>query len=337
MKLAGIVLAALIVFMSASYLALTNWYNDNLQAVDTSEEATELVVVIQSGASVKEIGEQLHNLGLIRNATVFHWYVARNDQFDGLQAGTYRISSDQNVEQIVEQITSGDVATNLYTILPGQRLDELEDDFVEFGFNDVEVARALNTRYDHPLLADLPMNATLEGYIYPETHKINQDSDVEELINRSFTVFYDQLTPEIMKKLKKTDLSLHEAVILSSIIYLEGGSPEDQAKISQVFHKRLKEGITLGSDPTFRYAAAVTGQEVAVDIDSPYNTRIYGGLPPGPISNFNFSAFEAVVNPANTDYLYFVAGDDGKVYFSKTLEEHQNNVNKHCVELCQIL
>jgi UPF0755 protein len=93
--------------------------------------------------------------------------------------------------------------------------------------------------------------------------------------------------------------------------------------------------MVLGSDVTFIYAAAITGQPATPGLDSPYNTRKYGGLPPGPISNFNITALQAVANPTSTDYVYFVAGDDGKTYFSRTEAEHQALTRQHCIKLCE--
>ena len=99
---------------------------------------------------------------------------------------------------------------------------------------------------------------------------------------------------------------------------------------------RLAQEIPLGSDPTFLYAAAVNNVAPAVDLDDPYNTRIYGGLPPGPISNFNLSAIEALGNPSDTDFLFFVAGDDGTTYFSRTQAEHEANTARYCFEACKL-
>jgi len=95
--------------------------------------------------------------------------------------------------------------------------------------------------------------------------------------------------------------------------------------------------MNLGADVTFYYAAELTGEQPSPDLDHPYNTRIYGGLPPGPISNFNFSAFEAVVSPTPSNYLYFVDGDDDITYFAETEAEHNSNVDNYCDENCRII
>lgn len=336
MRLVLIVIPIVAIFTAVSLYAVNQWYEENLQAL-TTQETEDVVVVIENGSSVREIGDQLKDLGVIRNSTVFTWYVGRQEDRPELQAGTYRINPTQAVEGIVEMLATGDVATNLYTILPSRRIDQLQEDFIEFGFPENEVVTAINARYkDHPLFANLPANATLEGYIFPETYEITVESTVADILRRSFDELDNSIDAELRAGIKKQGLSIHEAVTLASIIEKESSGVQDQSKIAQVFLSRLDQGIILGSDVTFFYAAAVTGERASPELDHPYNTRLYGGLPPGPISNFNLSALRAVANPASTDYLFFVAGDDGVTYFSRTQAEHESLAARHCIELCKL-
>lgn len=329
------VLPIVIVFSLASLFAVNRWYEDNLRPLSASQ-TEDVIVVIEPGSSLRDISDQLKDLGVIRNSTVFSWYVGRNVDRGSLQAGTYRLNPGLSVEAIVERMVAGDVATNLITIFPGQRLDQIEEDFVNYGFEATEVSDAFSKRYDHPLFENMPSNATLEGYVFPDTYEIAIGETVSDILERSFDEFYESLDDELLRGIRKQKLSLHEAVTLASIVEKESANLDDQEVIAQVFLTRLARDITLGSDPTFLYAAAVTNQAPAVDLDHPYNTRIYGGLPPGPISNFNLSALEAVANPADTDYLYFVAGDDGTTYFSKTQAEHDAKTIKYCDEACKL-
>ena len=221
--------------------------------------------------------------------------------------------------------------------MPGQRLDQLEASIVDgLNFDLLETRAALLGRYDHPIFADLPADTSIEGYIYPETYQINSQTTVEDLLNASFEQLSDVFTEELQEKIAARGLDIHEAITLASIIEKESSNVEDQPTIAQVFLKRLDEGIMLGSDVTFIYAAAISGRAATPSLDSPYNTRIVGGLPPGPISNFTASALEAIAEPADSDYLYFVAGDDGITYFSNTLAEHESLTAQHCIELCKL-
>jgi UPF0755 protein len=127
---------------------------------------------------------------------------------------------------------------------------------------------------------------------------------------------------------------VRQAITLASIVEKEVSNGNDRRQVAQVFLLRLQKKMVLGSDVTYIYAAAITGQTASPDLDSPYNTRKYLGLPPGPISNVSDSSLDAVAYPADGDYLYFVAGDDGKTYFSHTEAEHERLAAEHCIKLC---
>ncbi len=131
-------------------------------------------------------------------------------------------------------------------------------------------------------------------------------------------------------------LSLYEGIVMASIIQKEafGG---DERQIAQVFLLRQSMGMMLGSDPTYQYIADKLGQPRDINFDSPYNTRRYAGIPPGPIANIEEKMLVAVANPAEGDYLYFLSGDDNKTYFSRTFEEHEANIRNHCQQKCQLI
>lgn len=324
-----------------TFVGVERWYQHNLRA--PSVESSEILFTVVEGTSTGEIANQLQEAGAIRSARAFIWYLSRLDGEPLIQAGSYRLNSNMGVDEVTDILVNGKIDTSLITILPGQRLEEIEEALVDYGFSAAEVEAALKADYNHPLLRYKKDSDSLEGYIYPETLQITDGSTVESIIKRSFDAFYDLLGPTILEGIGRQNLSPHEAIILASIIQKEASGQDDQRKIAQVFLRRLNEDMPLGADATFRYAAAVAGVEPTVDIDSPYNTRIHTGLPPGPISNFNIKALEAVANPADTDYLYFVHGDDCleasgscTTYFARTLSEHESNVAKYCSVNCQL-
>lgn len=331
----GLIIGCLVFGVSAAagVYGLQAWYNSGLKPV--SETVVEQEFVIKPGDSTAVISDRLYSEGFIRNARVFNYYVSRQGG-ESLKAGVYRLSPHLSVSETAQILIGGVVDTRFVTIVPGLRLDEVADRLVEQGFNRSEVDAALSKRYDHPLFKDLPDGATFEGYLYPETIQVTSQTSVEDLLERFFDTFYSKLSTALLNDIAKQGLTLHEAVTLASLVQLEVSEVEIQPTVAQVFLKRLNEGEVLGSDVTFFYAAAILGVEPSTTIDSPYNTRIYGGLPPGPVSNFNFSALEAVARPSDTDFLYFVSGDDGETYFSKTEEEHNRSIELHCTELCEI-
>ena len=141
---------------------------------------------------------------------------------------------------------------------------------------------------------------------------------------------------QLQEAFAEQGLSLYEGITLASIIQREaiGG---DEPQIAQVFYSRLSIGMELGSDVTYQYIADKTGVARDVNLDSPYNTRRYVGLPPGPIASPGVDALLATANPAEGDYLYFLSGDDDVTYFARTLEEHETNIREHCQQKCQII
>jgi UPF0755 protein len=132
-------------------------------------------------------------------------------------------------------------------------------------------------------------------------------------------------------------LTLFQAITLASIIQREDGDASSQSQLAQVFYSRMKAGMTLGSDVTYQYIADKTGVARDPNLDSPYNTRRYAGLPPGPISVPSLSALKAVASPASGNYLYFLSGDDDKIYFARTNAEHEANIAAHCKIKCSAL
>lgn len=333
-KILPITFGVIVLIILVGLLSLRQWYEHNLKPV--SNTYSEQITVVESGSTTAAIADQLDEENLIRSATAFDWYVNNYDTDKYLQAGTYKLSPSFSSQEIAEIILDGKVETNLVRISPGRRLDQVAVSLVDQGFSAEEVHQALYRSYTHQLFQDKPPGTSLEGYVFPETYQTTNASTASSVVEHSFDVFYDQLTSEIMNGISAQGLNLYEAITLASIVQKEVSDPDTQRQVAQVFLKRLNEGTVLGSDVTFLYAAELDGKQPTVDYDSPYNTRVHAGLPPGPISNFNISALEAVASPAEGDYLFFVAGDDGTTYFAYTLAEHEANAAKYCIELCQL-
>lgn len=311
------------------------WYYMSLTPKTSEERKIQLVV--NDGESSSEIIHEMTQLGLVRSKLATRLYVELSGNKSKLQAGAYILSPTQSVQQMIEHISAGKTDEQLVTILPGQTLKQLRASLKSYGYDDDAITAALNKQYNHPLLADKPASVSLEGYIYPESFKVIAGRPLSELFERSFDEMYRTLQNNgSIEAFHKQGLNLHQAITLASIVQKEVSDPAVQPQVAQVFLSRLKQNMVLGSDVTFEYAADLLGVTPAVNINSPYNTRQNPGLPPGPIANMEYSALKAVAQPAPGDYLFFVAGDDGKTYFSRTAEEHQANVNAHCHDLCRL-
>lgn len=313
-----------------------NWYRSNISPVNPSEESR--VFLVKSGESVSEVAESLEESGLIRSKRAFLLYIRFNDPNISFVEGAYELSGALSSQEIIEKLKKGDILRKQLTIIPGHNLFDVENSLLEAGYSEEQIKESLSTDYsDHPALKDAPEGATLEGYLWPETYIAGYLQSPNSLIGLALDEMAEALADEEFQNgIKKQGLSTHEAVILASIVQQEVGDTEVQKQVAQVFLKRLKEDIQLGSDVTFFYAAELTGEDPSPSLDNPYNTRLYKGLPPGPIGTVTRGSLNAVANPAKGDFLFFVAGDDGNTYFSKTLEEHNANVKKHCIELCKL-
>jgi UPF0755 protein len=321
-----IVAALLLVAVIVGSVLVHKTYGEELKPVSDSAAVT--YVTVASGTPPSDIAELLHDKGLIRSVDAFQWYITSHNQRDKLQAGTYRLSPNMSTPVIAGKIAKGQIATDLVTIVPGQTLMEIRKTFIKSGFKvtDVDSALRVENYASHPALADNPAGSTLEGFLYPDSYQKTAATDPSAIVTEALNEMQQHLTTDVRTGYAAQGLSVYQGVTLASIVEKEVGKPADQAQVAQVFLSRLRQGMRLGSDVTVFYARAVN--------DTSYDTTDHAGLPPGPIASVSSSSLGASSHPAGTDWLYFVAGDDGTTYFSHTFEEHQQNIAKYCHKLC---
>jgi UPF0755 protein len=331
-----LLLLVLVIGIGTAVFGVRTWYDVNLQPVSTSTQKQH--VIVATGATLNQIAQQLADAKLIRSSQAFVWYVSVHDARDKLQAGTYNFMSSESTSEIADAIIRGTVATDSVTILPGQRLDQVKQAFVKAGFSAMSMDAALQPgqyRNQYAILSDNPPTATLEGFLYPDTFQKTATTDPREIIGQSLSEMQLHLTYDIRSGFIAHGLTVYRGITLASIVEQEVPGQNDRNQAAQVFLKRLQMDMLLGSDVTAFYGAIRDGVSPSVTYDSPYNTRLHKGLPPGPISNVTASSLEAVAHPAATDWLYFVAGDDGVTHFAKTVDEHNANVARYCHKLCE--
>jgi len=343
-------LVVLFVLVIAAIAGLFGWYSYQLSAVDPNNKDIE-VVTVASGSAPADIAELLEKEGVIRNADVFLWYTRLEGVQNNLQAGAYRLSPSESTQQIVEHLVSGRVDMFNVTLYPGGTLidttDKADDKKYDVttalkraGYTQEEISTGLAadySDYNNTLFQDRPASADLEGYIFGETYRVSAGATVEDVLRTSFDEFWRIIEENnLVTKYKDQGLNLYQGITLASIIQRESGG-DDKAGIAQVFLSRYRIGQQLGSDVTYQYIADKLGEERDINFDSPYNTRRYAGLPPGPIASPGEAALISVGEPATTDYIYFLSGDDDITYFARTYEEHEANIRNHCQIKCQIL
>lgn len=327
----------LIMFLVGGF-AVAFWYQANLQPLSTDD--SEIIVNIKEGATAQEISQQLETQNIIRSAYAFDIYTKLNGVRDDLQAGSYKLRASYSVQIIVTKLVNGEVATDLVVVLPASRIDQVKTGFIKAGFERDEVNQAVRPENyrTHPVGVFIPTGATMEGFIYPDSYQRDSQTTVSDIIIAALNELDDALTPDLQQRFAERGLTVYQAITLASIVESEvSAASGDRPTVAQVYLKRLSEGIPLQADPTAQYGTlfATGTTDGWRNYDTPYNTYLYQGLPPGPISNVSKTSLEAVAYPASTDYLYFVADDnDDTTHFARTLAEHEENIAKYCQVKC---
>ena len=292
-----------------------------------------VAIKIDKGMGVKEISSLLSQRGLIRNKFWFEVYIWAKKQESRMQAGGYELSITQNVPEIVSVITGGKVIKDetQITFPEGFTMAQIKERFLAQGFS---VAENLNQekigdyQVQYKLLAQAPSEASLEGFLFPDTYRFKNDTKEAEIVKKLLDNFDKKMLPEWREAIAKQNKTIYEVIILASIVQQEAIGDQDMPMIAGVFANRLRIGMALESDATINYVTGKKDRQPLYEdlkVNSPYNTYQNRGLPPTPICNPGAAAIEAAINPATTDYLFFLHPLDGATVFSKTLDEHNRN------------
>lgn len=333
LKVALAVVGSLIVLMGLA----VGWFFYQLTPVSPADKSS-LAIDIKSGMTQQQIAQSLEAKQLIRSQLAFGIYLRASGLQGSLRAGQHQLSPSLSSQQIADKLASGaERQTISLTIRPGETLGDLRKTLLELGYTGSEIDSSFTASYSHRLLASRPAGASLEGYLYPETHNFDKGTSLSVIYERFFDDYYRIITDnQLVELYSKQGLDLHQAIILASVVQKEVSSKADSAQVAQVFLKRLDEDIPLGADATFVFIARKEGRTPVVNDPSPYNTRVHRGLPPGPIAFPGEAALLSIAHPAAGDYLYFVSGDDGATHFSRTESEHIANTRKYCIVNCAL-
>ncbi len=339
---------AIIVILGIIAGVLIFWYNDSLNPSIKNcneQECIDVIFVVSEGQSVDTIVDNLKKQELIRSPffTKIFYRISYPDA--PLKVGQYPLNKGMSTQDIIKELVSGRTNSNVFnfTILPGETVANIKAKLQQNGYTLSEINNAFAKTYDNPVLAGNTAENGLEGYLFGETHEFYKNAQVEEIIE-TFLQDLEKVVDEndLVNKFNAQGLTLAQGIILASVIQKEA-YPVDQPTVAQVFLSRYRNGTPLGSDVTATYAANKVDPERktyiynadVLAIDSCYNTRRYAGLPCGAISSPSLSALLAVANPTDTNYYYFLTGDDGKMYYSYTEDEHNQNIRDHCQVLCE--
>jgi len=281
---------------------------------------------------------ELAENGLIFNSTLFRNYLIYAGLDTQLQAGTYRLNKGMSAVEIANTLLDATPLFVKVAILPGWRMEEIAESLPSTGIEVTPEAflEAAHQRYPNlPIMQEVPTGASLEGFFPPGMYEVERTIKAEQLVQFLLERFEESLPPKTLEGIEQQGLTLHQALILASIIEKEAVNNDEMPIIASVFFNRLEISMKLETDPTVQYALGYNSEQNSwwtnpltyahLEVSSPYNTYLYSGLPPTPIANPSLAALQAVAFPAQTPYYFFRAACDGsgRHNFSVNFEEHE--------------
>ena len=307
-----------------------SWWRINSKPVSFEEQKTRFV--IPKGRSATQIGGALFEERLIRNPLVFKIYVQVTGKAKKIQSGQYTLSPNFTLKEIVVRLTSG--PEELWVTIPeGLRREEIVEKFI----SGLEMDGEESSVFRQEFLAE---SEGQEGFLFPDTYLFPREATASQVVSKLRNTF-EAKTESLQEDIGRSNYTLNEIVTLASIIERETKKGDERPTVAGIYYKRLENGVLLQADATVQYAVAdercpvngvqcnwwpvITRQDW--EINSPYNTYKFPGLPPAPIASPGLTSLEAAVSPLESDYWYYIHDKDGIIHFASTLEEHNRNVN----------
>jgi len=332
----GVVFAGVFIFL---------WMSQTLDASTPDTPKEPVTFTIEPGQSVSQIADNLQSAGIIDNTLVFKARLKLKGAESSLKAGKFLLTPGTDVDELITTLSTTPKEIGIkFTIIEGMRIEEIAERLDSRGV--VSITRFLELagtpegvatfQNDFLVTSGRPADQGLEGYLFPDTYEIkHQDGDnSEEIIQLMLNTMIGKFTPEMLQRIDEKQRNVHQVLTIASIVQREGQVKEELPRIAAVFWNRLDIGMSLDADPTTQYALGRPGDWWAPlkiaprDVDHPYNTYGFAGLPPGPICNPGLEAILAAVTPAESTDLFFVAKCDGsgEHMFTESFDEHQRNI-----------
>lgn len=338
----------IVLLLAAVAVALLFAAGYEYAASPVSREKKAVAFSVSRGQSVKAVAAGLEAAGLVRSKEFFRLYVWLNRLDGKLQAGDYVLSPSQSVKELARAMLAGRTAEQKILIREGEDLSEIaaafeqaglfsrEDFFKTVGAPKIDYRAGGQTPFDFSaefeILKDKPKYYSLEGYLFPDTYFFDRQATPEQAARKLLANFGRKFSPELRQVAASQGKSIYEIVIMASILEREVRRPQEMKIVSGIFWSRLERGQALQSDATLSYALGDTvaaHSQKELELDSPYNSYKYRGLPPTPIGNPGLEAIRAAVYPGKSDYNFFLTDESGETHFAKTFEEHVRNKRKY--------
>lgn len=289
---------------------------------------------IEKGEGTESIAGRLSKENLIVGKFQFYYYLKTRNLLNKILPGEYEIIGNMTIPEIASTITEEQNKFIKITFPEGWNSEKIAERLAANGFSRDEFLDVAKNPPDEltsrlSFFDMLPRGIALEGYLFPDTYFFSRKMNAEDIAKRILTNFDNKLTTELREEIKKQGKNLEDIMILASIVEREVNSEEDRKIVGGIFWNRIKNGQPLQSCATIAYILGVNKKQYSFEdtrIQSPYNTYMHTGLPPGPISNPGISSIEAAIHPEKTNYNYFLSDPEtGKTIFSRTIEEHNAN------------
>jgi len=310
------------------------WWKWNSRPI--SDDKTPIRIVIPRGRSAAQVAQELYRKGLIRSPLVFKFYVQLTGKAKNIQAGEFQLSPNLSIPEILEMFSKGPL--QLWVTVPeGLRREEIVGRFIE----GLEMQGIQAETFGQEFLES---SEGKEGFLFPDTYLFPRNATASAVIKVMNQTFEKKIDEDLRGAIAKSDFTLEEIITLASIIERETKTSEERPIVAGIFMNRIDIGMGLQADATVQYAIAsskcksnsksecswwpiLTKEDL--QIDSPYNTYKFKGLPPLPIANPGLSSIKAAIYPEDSDYFYYLHDPDGKIHYAKTLSEHNENVRKY--------
>jgi UPF0755 protein len=306
--------------------ALGSWY---YFFASTSRLVPPRIVSVHKGESLTTVAHHLADAGVVHSALAFVIYAEMSGKAGRIQPGDYSFAGGERVREVLRHLVNGDFMVVTVTIPEGMTVHQIGEKLEGAGLVcDDEFDAAA---FDGKLLRELGLAPPgAEGFLFPATYRFSPLAKTDEILAAMLERFFAVLTPQAEERMFELDLTPRELVTLASVIEREAKVPGERPIIASVFYNRLALGMPLQSDPTAQYnfAGETMRAAVAVRALSAFNTYDFAGLPPGPIANPGLLSINAALYPAHTDYLYFVARNDGTHVFSRSFKEHERAIEE---------
>jgi UPF0755 protein len=319
-----------LLFAALCLAAAVYWFQQ-LENPGRTAGGEDVTLFFPFGTSTKEIFRRLASEGVLRSAWFAEVYYRVARSATPLQAGEYRFARPTPLSQVIDRMNRGDVVRHAIVVPEGLTAEETFELFWSRGISRPQAFR--NALKNPQLIASISRGAPdLEGFLFPDTYEVTRSTSARQIVETMLANFRKRFTPELRERARAHGLSLRDTVTVGSIVQKETSLAREAPVIAGVYWNRLRRNMRLQADPTVAYALKRDGlwsgtlYRSDYGYESPYNTYLHDGLPPGPICNPGLEALKAAASPAKTEFLYFVADGAGGHMFSRTYEEHRDAI-----------